>query len=126
MSITVTIWRWQTAHPEFCNALKLGEEESDGRVERGLYHRAIGYRHEAVKIFMPAGATEPVYAPFVEHVTPDTTACIFWLKNQKPEEWRDRQVLKHAGADGGPIQIERIERVIIDAADSVAAVSCRS
>ncbi len=22
---------------------------------------------------------------------PDTTACIFWLKNRKPAEWRDKQ-----------------------------------
>jgi hypothetical protein len=35
-----------------------------------------------VKIFMPAGAKKPVYAPYREHVPPDVTACIFWLKNR--------------------------------------------
>jgi len=29
-------------------------------------------------------------APIVEHVPPDVTACIFWLKNRKRAEWRDK------------------------------------
>jgi hypothetical protein len=32
--------------------------------------------HEAVKIFMPAKCSKPVYAPYIEHVPPDTTAAI--------------------------------------------------
>jgi hypothetical protein len=47
--------------------------EADSRVERSLYERANGYTYDAVKIFMPAGAKKPVYAPYVEHVPPDTT-----------------------------------------------------
>jgi hypothetical protein len=47
-----------------------------------------------VKIFMPAGAKKPVYAP-VEHVPPDTTAAIFWLKNRDPEHRRDAWQLEH-------------------------------
>ena len=41
------------------------------RVKRSLYQRAKGYSYDAVKIFMPAGADKPVYAPYVEHVSPD-------------------------------------------------------
>ena len=33
---------------------------------------------------MPAGAKKPIYAPYFEHVPPDTTAAIFWLKNRDP------------------------------------------
>jgi hypothetical protein len=44
---------------------------------------------------MPAGATAPVYAPYVEHVAPDTTAAIFWLKNRRPDLWRDKQDHQH-------------------------------
>jgi hypothetical protein len=51
--------------------------------------------YEAVKIFMPAGRSEPVYAPYIEHVPPDTTAGIFWLKNRDPQHWRDSQQLEH-------------------------------
>jgi hypothetical protein len=50
---------------------------------------------DAVKIFMPAGRAKPVYAPYVEHVPPDVTACIFWLKNRDPQHWRDTQQLEH-------------------------------
>lgn len=98
-----TVYRWKLVHEEFCHALKAGKEEADARVERSLYHRAIGYEQEAVKIFMPAGAKEPVYAPFVEKVAPDTTAAIFWLKNRKPEEWKDKQSVEHGGEGGGPL-----------------------
>ena len=88
-----TIYRWAQRHEGFSQALKSGKEESDERVERSLYHRAIGYSHDAVKIFMPAGAEKPVYAPYTEHVPPDTTAGIFWLKNRRPDLWRDKREL---------------------------------
>jgi hypothetical protein len=65
------------------------------RVERSLYERAVGYNYEATKIFMPAGREKPVYAPYIEHVPPDVTACIFWLKNRDPENWRDVQNVDH-------------------------------
>jgi hypothetical protein len=57
--------------------------------------RAVGYNYEAVKIFMPAGREHPVYAPYVEHVPPDVTAQIYWLKNRDPQHWRDSQQLEH-------------------------------
>jgi hypothetical protein len=56
---------------------------------------ANGYSYDAVKIFMPAGAKKPVYAPYVEHMPPDVTACIFWMKNRMPERWRDVQNVDH-------------------------------
>lgn len=99
-----TINTWKLEHPEFSASLKVGKEVPDERVKRSLYNRAVGYSYNAVKIFMPAGAKEPVYAPYVEHVPPDTTAAIFWLKNRDPEEWRDRHEL--TGKDGGPIETE--------------------
>jgi hypothetical protein len=89
---------------KFCQALKAGKEAADQRVERSLYQRAVGYAHDAVKIFMPAGASAPVYAPYVERVAPDTTAAIFWLKNRKKDEWRDVSRQEQTGPDGGPIR----------------------
>src|SRR5688572_9466832 len=59
-----TVHRWKHDHDEFCHALKAGKEAADDRVERSLYQRAIGYEQDEVKIFMPGGAKEPVYAPF--------------------------------------------------------------
>lgn len=92
---TVTIWRWAHTHDAFCNALKTGKEACDERVERSLYHRAVGYSHDAVKIFMPANASKPIYAPFVEHVPPDVGAASLWLRNRRGEAWRDKQEHVH-------------------------------
>jgi hypothetical protein len=100
-----TIHRWKNTQPEFCHSLKAGKEESDARVERSLFQRAVGYEQEAVKIFMPANASEPVYAPFREVISPDTTACIFWLKNRKPDDWRDKQ--EH----GVTVKTDRLDEV---------------
>ena len=60
--------------------------------------KAVGYEQEEVKIFMPSGASEPVYAPFRAKIAPDTTAAIFWLKNRKPEQWRDKHDHEHSGS----------------------------
>lgn len=96
LGVTVrTLGNWKHQHEEFLQALKAGKDVADDRVERSLYERATGYRVEAVKIFMPAGAEEPVYAPYIENHAPDTTAAIFWLKNRRPEQWRDKQSHEH-------------------------------
>lgn len=105
---TATLYRWKTAHPEFCESLKSGKELSDERVERALFQRAIGYRQKAVKIFMPSGAEQPVYAEYEEAVTPDTTAAIFWLKNRRPDQWREKSIQEVTGKDGGAIQTEDV------------------
>jgi hypothetical protein len=42
-----------------------------------FYERANGCSYDTVKIFMPAGPKKPVYAPYVDHIPPDTTAVIF-------------------------------------------------
>lgn len=93
-----TFTKWK-AEPEFAASLKSGKSLADERVERSLYQKALGYTFEAVKIFMPAGAEKPVYAPYREHVPPDTTACIFWLKNRRQQQWRD--VHKHEHGQPG-------------------------
>jgi hypothetical protein len=100
---TRTIYRWKHDHPAFCQALKGGKDEADERVERSLYQKAIGYEQDEVKIFMPAGAEKPVYAPFRAKVAPDTTAAIFWLKNRRSQEWRDKVQQEHTGADGAAL-----------------------
>ena len=101
-----TIYRWKHDHDDFCQALKMGKEIADERVERSLYQRAIGYEQDEVKIFMPGGAAEPVYAPFTAKIAPDTTAAIFWLKNRRSQEWRDKQSTEISGPDGGAIEVQ--------------------
>jgi hypothetical protein len=102
-----TIDRWIAEKPDFCRTIKEGREEADARVAERLYSRAVGYDNpNAVKIFMPAGASAPVYAPYTEHHPPDTTAQIFWLKNRQRDKWRDKHDHEHAGAGGGPLVIK--------------------
>lgn len=36
-----------------------------------------------------------------KEVLPDTTAQIFWLKNRRPDRWRDKQDIEHMGQIGG-------------------------
>lgn len=93
---TMTIWRWSGTHAEFCYALKDGKDRADAKVERSLYQRAIGFEHDAVKIMQYEG--QPVIVPYREKVAPDTTACIFWLKNRRRDQWRDKQDVEHSGS----------------------------
>ncbi len=63
-----------------------------------LYRRGLGYEHLATKIFMPAGASEPVYAPYVEHYPPDTNAALAWLSRRQPDRWKERQQVDVSGS----------------------------
>lgn len=83
-----TIYRWKHTQPEFCQALNAGKEKADERVENSLYQKAVGYTFESEKIFQHQG--EVIRAPIREHVPPDTTAAIFWLKNRRGEHWKDK------------------------------------
>lgn len=90
-----TVNNWKTSHPEFFQSLKAGKALADDRVERSLYQRAVGYTHDAVKIVADAKTGESLAVPFREHYPPDTTAAIFWLKNRRSSEWRDKQEVEH-------------------------------
>jgi hypothetical protein len=83
-----TLTNWKHAHPRFFLSLKVGKA-NDMSVERSLYRRAVGYSFDSVKVFCNAKG-EVTEVPYREHVPPDTTAMIFWLKNRKRSEWSDR------------------------------------
>ncbi len=84
-----TIRYWMVMRPEFAKAVKVGKESADDRVERALYHRAVGYDYEAEKV-VPVAGGEPLTITYREHVPPDTVACFYWLKNRRGDRWRDR------------------------------------
>lgn len=98
------LYKWKGRHPEFGAAIKIAGAPADDRVERSLYKRATGYTQDAVKIFLPRGAKEATIVPYKEVIGPDTTACIFWLKNRRPDLWRDVNRFEHTGKDGAPIE----------------------
>lgn len=92
---TATIYRWRNVHEQFCEAVRAGKERSDERVERALFNRSVGYSFESEKVFQHQG--EIIRAPTVEHVPPDPGAAMNWLKNRKPDTWRDKQEIEHKG-----------------------------
>lgn len=96
-----TIYRWAARYEEFCQALKAGKDVADERVERSLYHKAVGYTFDSEKVFQHQG--EIVRAKTREHVPPSDTAAIFWLKNRRRDQWRDKQEFEHTGKDGAPL-----------------------
>lgn len=84
-----TILNWRAKHPEFAAAFVSGKALSDDAVERSLFARAMGYEHEEVDIRVIEG--QVVQTPIRKHYPPDTVACIFWLKNRRPDVWREKR-----------------------------------
>jgi hypothetical protein len=97
-----TLNRWKAEYPEFCASIKSGKSEADERVERSLFARANGFEHDDTDIRVVDGTV--VQTPIRKHYPPDTTAAIFWLKNRRPGDWRDKQEHELSGKDGGPIE----------------------
>lgn len=90
MQINVaTLYRWKNDYCEICEALKRGKEVVDREVENALLKRALGYEYDEVceefegDVLVKRKVTR-------KQVVADTTAQIFWLKNRKPNEWRDK------------------------------------
>ena len=96
-----TIYRWKHEHADFCDAVKSGKEVADERVQRSLYQKATGYdvtEEQAVKVKVEQHKEEVEVVEVRKHVAADTTAAIFWLKNRRPKEWRDKQDVEHSGS----------------------------
>lgn len=83
-----TLNNWKKTHPEFLQSLKDGKAVADNKVQRSLFERATGYSHPDVHISNFQGTVTAT--PLTKHYPPDTTAAIFWLKNRRPGEWRDK------------------------------------
>ena len=108
--------KWRAENPAIAQAMKSGKELSDERVERSLYSRATGYSYDAVKIFCSKDGVVTT-VPYVEHAPPDTGACAFWLKNRRPELWRDRREIVATG-DGknlNDLTNDELDRQVVEA-----------
>ena len=108
---TRTVDRWLQAHPAFAEAVRRGRLIADGEVAHNLYRRAIGYTYETSRVLLSDGA--PVSVPQTIHRPPDVRACIFWLRNRRPQQWAEsRPAPPHErnGWDGIDLE-ERAESV---------------
>lgn len=84
-----TLNEWRNKYPDISDALKKSKELADREVENALYKRAIGYEYTETKTVISdkdGVKTETI----VKQVAPDVTAQIFWLKNRKRDQWRDK------------------------------------
>jgi len=93
---------WKKTYPSFSESLKRGKEVVDRMVENALLQKALGYKdtvRKAIKckeVIYDNGkrVSEKEHIEYADeeiYVPPDTTAAIFWLKNRKQEEWRDKR-----------------------------------
>lgn len=83
-----TIDTWKKRHPTFLASLKRGKDSADAEIAHALFHRARGYVHPETKVFCSEG--DIITHDILKVYPPDTTACIFWLKNRQKKLWRDK------------------------------------
>jgi transposase-like protein len=105
MGITkTTLYDWVKRFPAISHSLKEGKAPVDQEVENALLKRAMGFTYEETTtdieqiptskkdedgnpIFMEIRKTKTV----TKTALPDVTAQIFWLKNRRPDKWREKQ-----------------------------------
>lgn len=103
MGITFqTLYKWQDKYSELREALKKGKEVVDREVENALLKRAMGYEtveevEEPVEDKETGEVQMRVTKRVKKQVAPDVTAQIFWLKNRKPAEFRDKHDVEFKG-----------------------------
>lgn len=98
-----TLQTWKNKYQDIQDTLKRGKEVVDIQVENALLKRALGYSYiektSERRLNEDTGEYEMVTTKeVVKEITPDTTAQIFWLKNRKPDTWRDKKDVDVGGS----------------------------
>lgn len=91
----LTTWKGiKKNYPDLLDCLKIDKEIADLTVEDNLYKRAMGYNvtetHTEVALDAAGNAKPMVIKKVEKHIPGDVTAQIFWLKNRKSQDWKDR------------------------------------
>lgn len=90
-----TLYVWRRDRPGFAEAMDEGRDLADARVEDALYRRAVGYRYKEERV---TNAGDVVVVELERE--PNPTAAIFWLKNRRPDRWKDIARTALTSADG--------------------------
>lgn len=88
---TGTLYEWKKRYPEIDESIKKGKRPVDLEVENKLFRSAVGYEYEETKTIidiMPDGSKKQRVEKMKKYAQPDTSAQIFWLKNRRPDRWR--------------------------------------
>lgn len=91
------LWQWRDKYPEVRAALDDGKSVADQMVVDALYKRALGYEYDvedAETLYVPNAQGNPIIKSSKKvrkhiNIPPDVGAICFWLKNRRPDEWRD-------------------------------------
>jgi len=106
MGVAYSTFRaWVDKYPALSASLKKGKAPVDIEVENALLKRARGYDYEETITEVEDlgnGKQKKHIRKVMKHCPPDTTAQIFWLKNRRPDRWRDKQDITGAFE---PVQI---------------------
>lgn len=96
-----TLYTWKKKYGEINEALKRGKEVVDIEVENSLLKAAKGYFVDEEKTYISEvnGVVTKRKEITKKYIAPNTTAQIFWLKNRKPIEWRDKVFSENYNVD---------------------------
>lgn len=108
-----TINNWKIEYSEFFESIKKGKILADSNVAERLYQRALGFEHDSEEIKVITVDKESIIerVPIRKIYPPDPTAAIFWLKNRRSKEWRDKQEIDQKTELSGNIGFSGIEIV---------------
>lgn len=88
-----TLNEWKVRFPQFVHALKKGKEVADFEVENALYKNACGHTVEELVVETwedGEGRVRTHKRKIQRYIPPNAVSQIFWLKNRKPDVWRDK------------------------------------
>ena len=88
-----TFYEWQERYPQFRQAIKKGKAPVDIQVENALLKRALGYEYEETITEIEQieeGKQKTHVRRIKKQMPPDVGAIVFWLKNRRPNKWRDK------------------------------------
>ena len=86
---TSTLYDWKNKFSKISEALKKGKEVVDIQVENALLKKALGYEFQETRVEKSDKDGTKIIQT-LKHIPADTTAQIFWLKNRRPDKWRDK------------------------------------
>lgn len=78
--------RW----PTLAAALAETGDGADAQVEGALLRRALGYTVEEEKLEVDAEGEVRKRQVATKHIEPNLSAIVYWLKNRRPDIWKDR------------------------------------
>lgn len=129
-----TFYKWKREHAQFSDAIKKGKAPVDFEVENALLKRALGYEvTEDETIFKVSGTKTDENGKMVpildyngakvirrkRHIPPDPLSIFYWLKNRKPEQWRDKREYVGGGGIDKPDAYDALSKSLRELAEGL-------